>query len=73
MIWKQCKIYFLIEYHCNVRVNSPWIYINTKSTLLGSSCSATVTLTETTSDTICQSGMTADATSGRETLFKNLT
>ena len=47
--------------------------INTKSTLLGSSCSATVTLTETTSDTICTSGMTADATSGREKLFQNFT
>ena len=34
--------------------------------LLGSSCSATVTLTETTSDTICTSGMTADATSRSE-------
>ena len=74
-IWyeKQSKIYFLIEYQCNVWVNTPQIYINTKSTLLGSSCSATVTLTETTSDTIYQSGMTADATSGREKLFKNFT
>ena len=36
--------------------------INTKSTLWGSSCSGTVTLTQTTRDTICTSGMTADAT-----------
>ena len=41
--------------------------------LLGSSCSRTVPLTQTTSDTICTSGMTADATSGREKLFKNFT
>ena len=70
-IWyeKQSKIYFVIQYQCNVWVNSPQIYINTKSTLLGSSCSPTMTLTETTSDTICKSGMTADATSGREKLF----
>ena len=47
--------------------------MNTKSTLLGSSCSGTVTLTQTTSDMICTSGMTADATSGREKLFKNFT
>ena len=30
-------------------------------------------LTETTSDTICTSGMTTDATSGREKWFKNFT
>ena len=73
-IWyeKQGKIYFVIQYQCNVSVNSPWIYINTESTFLGSSCSPTMTLTETTSDMICKSGMTADATSGREKYWKTL-
>ena len=72
-IWyeKQGKVFFVIQYQCNVSVNSPWISINTNSTLLGSSSSLTMTLTETTSDMICKSGMTADATSGREKLLKN--
>ena len=66
-IWyeKQGKVYFVIQYQCNVSVNSPQIYINTKS------CSPTMTLVESTSDIICKSGMTADATSGREILLKN--
>ena len=42
------------------------ISINTNSTLLGSSSSPTMTLTKTTSDMICKSGITADATSGKE-------
>ena len=72
-IWyeKQGKVFFVIQYQCNVSVNSPWISINTNSTLLGSSSSPTMTPTETTSDMICKSGMTADATSGREMLLKN--
>ena len=45
--------------------------INTNSTLLGSSSSATMTLTAATSDMICKSGITADATSGKEKLLKN--
>ena len=72
-IWyeKQGKLFFVIQYQYNAWVNSPWIYINTNSTLLGSSSSLTMTLTETTSDMICKNGMTADATSGRENILKN--
>ena len=73
-IWyeKQGKVFFVIQYQYNVAVNAPWISINTNSTLLGSSPSPT-TLTETTNDMICKSGVTTDATSGRENLFKNFT
>ena len=60
----------MIEYHSNVWVNAPEIDINTKSTLLCSASSGTVTLTETR-DTMCRKGMIADATSGREKWFKN--
>ena len=73
-IWyeKQGKVCFVIQYQCNVSVNSPQISINTNSKLLGSLSLLTITLTETTSDMICQSGMIADATSGREKLLKNI-
>ena len=72
-IWyeKQCKVSFVIHYQYNVSVNLPQISINTNSTLLGSSSSLTVTTTETTSDIICKSGMTADATSCWEKVLKN--
>ena len=72
-IWyeKQCKVSFVIQYQYNVSVNLPQISINTNSTLLGSSSSVTMTPTETTSDIILKSGMTADTTSGREKLLKN--
>ena len=71
-IWyeKQGKVCFVIQYQYNVAVNSPWMLINTNSTLLGSSPSPSP-LTETTNDMTCKSGMTGDATSGRENLFKN--
>ena len=71
-IWyeKQGKVFFVIQYQYNVTVNSPWMPINTISTLLGSSSSPSP-LTETTNDMTCKSGMTGDATSGRENLGKN--
>ena len=65
------KVLFVIQYQCSVSVNSPLISINTNPTLLASSSSLTMTPTET-SDMILKSGMTADATSGREKLLKNL-
>ena len=73
-IWyeKQGKVYFVIQYQCNVSVNSPWKCINTKSTLLCSSCTPTTTLTVKTSDMMCKSGMTAGATSGREKSIEKL-
>ena len=52
-------------------VNSPWICIDTNSTLLGSSSSPTMTQKETTIRMIYQSTITTDATSGRENLWKN--
>ena len=71
-IWykKQCKVYFVKQYHWNVSVNSYWIYINTNSTLLGSLSSPTVTLRETKSEIICKSAIIADATLGRQQLWK---
>ena len=72
-IWyeKQGKVFFVIEYQYNVSVNSPWICINTNSTLLGSSSSPTTTQKAATNDMISKSTMTPDATSGREQLWKN--
>ena len=67
---KEGKVYFVIQYQYNVSVNSPWIAINTNSALLGLSSSLTRTLTEN-SDMISKSGITPDATSGRENLLKN--
>ena len=73
-IWykKQCKVYFVIQYHWNVWVNSQWMCINTNSTLLGSLSSPTVTVTETTSEMICKSAIIADATPGRQQLWKDI-
>ena len=52
-------------------VKAPDTNINTKSTVLCSAPSGTVTLTETTKDTMCTSGILTDATSGREKWFNN--
>ena len=60
-----------MEYQCNVSVSSPLTSINTNSTLLASSSSPTMTLTEMTSDMVLKSGMKEDVTSGREKLLKN--
>ena len=46
--------------------------INTKSTVLCTASSGTVTLTETTKDTMCTSGIITDATSGRENDLKTV-
>ena len=72
-IWyeKQGKVFFVIEYLYNVSVNSPWIYINTNSTLLASSSSSKNTKKAATADMICNSAITPDATSGKEQLWKN--
>ena len=61
----------MIEYHSSVWVKAPDTNINTKSTVLCTTSSVTVTLTETTKDTMCTSGTITDATSGREKWFKN--
>ena len=62
----------MIEYHSNVWVKAPEIDINTKSTVLCSASSGTMTLTQTTRDTMCTSGIIGDATSGKGTLFKTV-
>ena len=61
----------MIEYDSNVWVKAPDTNINTNSTVLCTASSGTVTLTETTKDTMCTSGIITDATSGREKWFKN--
>ena len=72
-IWykKQGKVFFFIEYQYNVSVNSPWICINTNSTLLGSSSSRTTSQKAAATDMICNSSIRPDATSGIELLWKN--
>ena len=66
------KYCFVIQYHRNVSMNSQWISINTNSILLGSLSSPTLTVRETTSEMTCNSAIIADATSGREQLWKNV-
>ena len=61
----------MIEYHSNVWVKAPDTNINTKSTVLCTPLSGTVTVTETTTDTMCTNGTITDATSCREKWFKN--
>ena len=56
----------MLEYHSNVWVKAPETDINTKFTVLCTASSGTVTLTETTTDTMCTSDIIIDATSGRE-------
>ena len=70
MISKQYKVSCVIQYQCNVSLNFSQIAINTNSTLLGSSSSATITPMETTSDIILESTVTADTTSGRHGYYK---
>ena len=50
---------------------TPDTNINTKPTVLCTSPSGTVTLTETTTNTMCTIGTITDATSGGEKWFKN--
>ena len=52
-------------------VQTPDTNINTKPTVLCTSQSGTVALTETATDTMCTSGTITDATSGREKWFEN--
>ena len=72
-IWyeKQCKVLFVIQYQCNVSVSSPVASVNTNSTSLASASSPNMKVTAMTTDIILESGMEADATSGKENLWKN--
>ena len=71
-IWyeKQGKVLFVIQYQCNVSVSSSLASINTNSTLLASASSPTMKVTEVTPDSNPKPEMTADATSGKEKLWK---
>ena len=73
-IWykQQCKVLFVIQYDRNVSMNSKWKSVNTNSILLGSLFSPTSTVREKTSKMTCKSAIIADATSGREQLWKNV-
>ena len=69
---KQGKVLFVIQYQCNVSVNSPWASINTNFYFI--TCSILTNYDSNrkkTTDTTLESGITEDATSGRERLFKN--
>ena len=63
---KKGKVLCVIQYKFNVSVSSPLAYINTNYTLLASSSSTTVKVTESTSDTNFKPAMEADATSGKK-------
>ena len=70
MICKKGKVLFVIQYQFNVSVSSPLASINTNCTLLASSSSPTVKVTESTADTNSKPEMEADATSGKKTYAK---
>ena len=62
---------FVIQYQFNVSVGSPLASINTNCNLLASTSSPTAKVTLTTTDINSRPGMKADATSGKEKLWKN--
>ena len=62
---------FVIQCKFNVSVTSPLASINTNYTLLASSSSTTVKVTESTTDTNLKTAMEADTTSGKKNLYKN--
>ena len=68
---KKGKVLCIIQYKLNVSVTSPLAYINTNYTLLASSSSTTVQVTESTSDTNVKPAMEEDATLGKKNLYKN--
>ena len=61
----------IIQYKFNVSVTSPLPYINTNYTLLASSSSTNVQVTESTSVTNMKPAIEEDATSGKKNLYKN--
>ena len=68
---KKGKVLCVILYKFNVSVSSPLAFININYTLLVSSSSKTVKVTERTTDTNLKPAMEADATSGKKNLYKN--
>ena len=61
----------IIQYKFNVSVTSPLAYINTNYTLLASSSSTNVQVTESTSVTNMKPAIEEDATSGKKNLYTN--
>ena len=62
---------FVIQYNFNVLVSSPLESVTTNPTVLASSSSPTVKVTETTTHTNSKLAMEADATSGKTNICKN--
>ena len=70
---KKGKVLCIIQYKFNVSVTSPLAYINTNYTLLASSSSTNVQVTESTSVTNMKPAIEEDATSGKKNVYKNFT
>ena len=68
---KKGKVLDVIQYKFNVSVSSPLASINTNYTLLASSSSTTVKVTESRSDTNLKPAIEAEATSCKKNLCKN--
>ena len=69
---KKVKVLCVIQYKCNVLVNSQLASINTNSTLLATSSSTSFKGTESTYDSHVKAAIETDATSGKKKLYKNL-
>ena len=67
---KKVKALCVIQYKCNVLVNSPLASINTNFILLATSYSTSVKGTESTNDTDVKAALETDATSGKKKLYK---
>ena len=68
---KKGKVLFVIQYNFNVAVSSPLESVNANHTLLPSSPSPTVKVTESRTDTNLKPTMEAGCTSVKEKLWKN--
>ena len=69
---KKVKVLCVIQYKCNVLVNSQLASINTNSTLLATSSSICVKGTENRNDSHVKAAIEADATSGKKMYTKTL-
>ena len=65
------KVLCIIQYNFNVSVTSQLAYINTNYTLLDSSSSTHVQVTESTLVTNMKPAIEEDATSGKKNIYKN--
>ena len=69
---KKGRALCLIQYNFNVSMTSPLAYLNTNYTLLASSSSTNVQVTESTSVTNMKPAIEKDATSSKKNLYKTL-